>query len=626
MTTIVTRAGKGSSLSWNEVDANFTNLNSGKLETTNNLSDITNAATARTNLGLGNVDNTSDINKPVSTVQQTAIDASITTHVGLADPHTQYLQESIAAGSTGSSLIGFTQGITGAVTRTVQAKERETISVKDFGAVGDGTTDDTAAFNLAIAYANSKGGQDRANIVGTTIFIPTGRYKITSTLTTITVSHVVFSGESRDSSVLLINTTSNVLHFGGGVSAGLIVVGGGVNNLKIEYQVTPNSSSVFLYADYAFSLQLYDLVIVQIGTLIKAGRNLTYQAGELYLDNINGTIANVGVPLIDLLYGSGFFMSRSHIFVYGVNIPTHPASMTTVAGTYVINASSGLLWDTAQIVQCIFERFDRGVYAYANSTAIYETFKFTNVIFDYFRRECVYLDSGGGGILANFKFDRTCWYLSWETDTIFVACASGVNDRHSFSGEIIISGKNGINYYNPTGTSTTFSDMVVTGCNRLAGGYSAFLFTAGSKGFRVYNIIGNHIPLTPYPNYQGTYGISVGADCDEYIITGCSFKGSTAGWNIVTNTVTSTNRKIYNNIYADYAASVAATVPASATLYQNKTPFIEEYSFYGGTSTVYNKNGFQIGTVGPCTFTLQPSEYYYITYTVVPTGLKTIQR
>lgn len=35
MTTIVTRSGKGSPLTHNEVDANFTNLNSGKVETTN---------------------------------------------------------------------------------------------------------------------------------------------------------------------------------------------------------------------------------------------------------------------------------------------------------------------------------------------------------------------------------------------------------------------------------------------------------------------------------------------------------------------------------------------------------------------------------------------------------------
>jgi hypothetical protein len=59
----------------------------------------------------------------------------------------------------------------GAVPTTVQAKLRQSVSVKDFGAVGDGITDDTAALNLAIA-AVPEGGQ----------LIFDGLFKVTSTI------------------------------------------------------------------------------------------------------------------------------------------------------------------------------------------------------------------------------------------------------------------------------------------------------------------------------------------------------------------------------------------------------------------------------------------------------------
>ncbi len=57
----------------------------------------------------------------------------------------------LATGATdGAAMVGFINAGTGAVTRTVQARLRDTVSVADFGTVGDGSTDDTTALQAAL--------------------------------------------------------------------------------------------------------------------------------------------------------------------------------------------------------------------------------------------------------------------------------------------------------------------------------------------------------------------------------------------------------------------------------------------------------------------------------------------
>lgn len=85
-----------------------------------------------------------------------------------------------------------TQDITGAVPRTLPAKLADTVSVKDFGATGDGVTDDTAAIQAALNFAAVNGGA---------VYLPQGTYKITSALQ-VTSNKVSIFGCGVDASVI----------------------------------------------------------------------------------------------------------------------------------------------------------------------------------------------------------------------------------------------------------------------------------------------------------------------------------------------------------------------------------------------------------------------------------------
>lgn len=137
-------------------------------------------------------------------------------------------------GSANPTFQGFVQSGASAVTRTWQTKLREAaLSVKDFGAVGDGSTDDTAAIQAAIDSFGSGGVLATAN--GGVLLFPPGLFKITGGLL-IQQTGVRVVGASQDATKIVAagNLGTAAVFEWDQTNSGYSQVGCGIENLRID--------------------------------------------------------------------------------------------------------------------------------------------------------------------------------------------------------------------------------------------------------------------------------------------------------------------------------------------------------------------------------------------------------
>ena len=100
--------------------------------------------------------------------------------------------------------LAFTQAGTGATARTVDSKLKDVVSVKDFGAVGNGVADDTDAISAALGALVTRGGG--------TLFFPTGTYLINAGIPL--VGKVHYKGEGREASIIRQSSWDSVIGMG----------------------------------------------------------------------------------------------------------------------------------------------------------------------------------------------------------------------------------------------------------------------------------------------------------------------------------------------------------------------------------------------------------------------------
>lgn len=137
---------------------------------------------------------------------------------------------------TPASDVIYTAPFTGAIARTAEAKFAERISVKDFGALGDGVTDDQPAFQKAVDYVRTIGGGE--------IFIPRGTYALSSQIDTTGANNMRVTGEGPDASVLMTTSATASVFFAAGSTFYRTF-----DNFSITSSVTPRGGR---YIDFAF--------------------------------------------------------------------------------------------------------------------------------------------------------------------------------------------------------------------------------------------------------------------------------------------------------------------------------------------------------------------------------------
>jgi hypothetical protein len=222
------------------------------------------------------------------------------TVIGNADP---YFSDGLS-----STDISFQQSGAGAVARPVQAKLRDAVSVKDFGAIGDGVTDDSTAFTNAIA-------------AGRDVYIPAGTYRITPR-TFSGLASLKVTGAGRDSTRIVLTSTGTALTFSNcqwlQLSDFSIQADGFpqtlVNANGIELNTSSSNCVIERVNFYGFSLDGLRLVGTALATLsgntvqdcyfLGNGRNQAYETHNndaTWMNNQHGRLQSVGMAAFGML-------------------------------------------------------------------------------------------------------------------------------------------------------------------------------------------------------------------------------------------------------------------------------------------------------------------------------------
>lgn len=265
-------------------------------------------------------------------------------------------------------VVSYTPAGTGSVTTTVQTKLRETVSVKDFGAVGDAVisgnsvssgTDNLTAFNNAFSYAVSSHISE--------ITVPSGFYYISAPITL--PRGITLTGEGTSHLPIVTQSsyrTGTCLLIAGTVGTDCLAFESNAGHSAIQNMSVYNTNTNAIRSVVSIIGQQYpSLINVEIGSLKKTtgcGLWISPSATGAEYETLWGAFHNVIVTIVDI--GSANEASvRYGAIIYGFSSTKRCNANSFVSGQFA-GTWAGLLIDgdsgDTGALSCVFHgvKFD----------------------------------------------------------------------------------------------------------------------------------------------------------------------------------------------------------------------------------------------------------------------------
>jgi parallel beta-helix repeat protein len=248
------------------------------------------------------------------------------------NPSALTVASSVTAASFSGPLsnLQFTQAGTGAVARTAQSKLRDVVSVKDFGAVGDGVTDDTAAIETCIAAAG----------VGATIVFAPGMNCLLASELDLTVSGQRLIGYGATLTKAGSFTGSGMIR----CAATNVTVEGftfnGTDKTKFATITSAGAAEGFTVLNNVVYNCSYGIT-ANSNSRIRIENNRVYQVANyaIWVQNITGTSAYTNVRVVDNnidMSDLGSGSTQLSILVRGD--AAYPTTNVYIAGNNIVQA------------------------------------------------------------------------------------------------------------------------------------------------------------------------------------------------------------------------------------------------------------------------------------------------